>query len=134
MGARPAGIPHAVIADSGRGSLMARGEVDASSPAPTGSPRTATPRTRSARTRSPSLPHTTAPAVRRCADLDGRPGAASGEEIPIEERAGAEVTGRFAARNPAFDVTPAELIAAIVTEAGVHRAPYVESLPAASRR
>ena len=37
---------------------------------------------------------------------------------------GAEITARFAARNPAFDVTPAELIAAIVTEAGVHRAPY----------
>ena len=36
---------------------------------------------------------------------------------------------RFAARNPAFDVTPAALIAAIVTEEGVHRAPYAESLP-----
>jgi methylthioribose-1-phosphate isomerase len=34
----------------------------------------------------------------------------------------------FAARNPAFDVTPASLIEAIVTERGVHRAPYVESL------
>jgi methylthioribose-1-phosphate isomerase len=33
---------------------------------------------------------------------------------------------RFA-RNPAFDVTPAELIAAIVTEQGVHRAPVAES-------
>src|SRR6476619_4250338 len=52
----------------------------------------------------------------------------TGAEIPIEERAGAEVTARFAARNPAFDVTPAELIAAIVTEHGVHRAPYAESL------
>jgi methylthioribose-1-phosphate isomerase len=48
--------------------------------------------------------------------------------IPIEERDGAEVTARFPARNPAFDVTPAELIAAIVTEQGVHRAPYAESL------
>ena len=39
------------------------------------------------------------------------------------------MTERFAARNPAFDVTPAELVAAIVTERGVHRAPYLETLP-----
>jgi methylthioribose-1-phosphate isomerase len=58
------------------------------------------------------------------------PTAPSGAAIPIEERDGAEVTTRFAARNPAFDVTPAELITAIVTEEGVHRAPYGESLPA----
>ena len=50
----------------------------------------------------------------------------TGAEIPIEERAGDEVTARFAARNPAFDVTPAELIAAIVTEQGVHRSPYAD--------
>ena len=49
---------------------------------------------------------------------------ASGAEIPIEERDPAEVTARFAARNPAFDVTPAALITAIVTEHGVHAAPY----------
>ena len=53
---------------------------------------------------------------------------ASGAGIPIEERDPAEVTTRFAARNPAFDVTPAELITAIVTEHGVHAAPYRESL------
>jgi len=53
---------------------------------------------------------------------------ATGAGIPIEERAADEVTARFAARNPAFDVTPAGLIAAIVTEAGVHRAPYASSL------
>ena len=35
------------------------------------------------------------------------PTAASGAEIPIEERDPAEVSPRFAARNPAFDVTPA---------------------------
>ena len=52
------------------------------------------------------------------------PAAADGAAIPIEERDGAEVTARFAARNPAFDVTPAALITAIVTEEGVHRAPY----------
>src|SRR5262245_41898689 len=53
---------------------------------------------------------------------------ASGEGIPIEERSGDEVTTRFTARNPAFDVTPADLIDAIVTEAGVHRAPFAASL------
>jgi methylthioribose-1-phosphate isomerase len=53
---------------------------------------------------------------------------ASGADIPIEERAAAEVTGwrecQWAAqgvsvRNPAFDVTPAELVTALVTERGV---------------
>ena len=67
--------------------------------------------------------------LRRRADLDDRPGAATGADIPIEERDPAEVSERFEARNPAFDVTPAALIAAIVTEEGVHRAPYEESLP-----
>src|SRR5207248_11794264 len=56
------------------------------------------------------------------------PETASGAGIPIEERDPTEVTARFAARNPAFDVTPAALIAAIVTERGVHRPPYAESL------
>jgi methylthioribose-1-phosphate isomerase len=58
------------------------------------------------------------------------PTAATGAAIPIEERDGSEVTDRFPASNPAFDVTPADLIAAIVTEQGVHRAPYSASLPA----
>ena len=48
---------------------------------------------------------------------------ATGADIPIEERDPAEITARFTARNPAFDVTPAALIAAIVTESGVHRPP-----------
>ena len=55
--------------------------------------------------------------------------ASTGAAIPIEERDASEVTHRFAARNPAFDVTPAELIAAIVTEHGVHRPPFEENLP-----
>ncbi len=57
----------------------------------------------------------------------------SGAEIPIEERDPAEVTEGFGRRialqgvkvwNPAFDVTPAEMISAIITEKGIHRAPY----------
>jgi methylthioribose-1-phosphate isomerase len=56
---------------------------------------------------------------------------ADGSGIPIEERDPAEITSRFAARNPAFDVTPGGLIDAIVTEAGVQRAPYAASLAGA---
>jgi methylthioribose-1-phosphate isomerase len=55
-----------------------------------------------------------------------------GAAIPIEERDAREVTDRFPARNPAFDVTPAELVSAVVTEHGVHRAPYDESLATAT--
>jgi len=62
----------------------------------------------------------------------------SGKEIPIEERAQAEVTeiaGRrlappgMRAANPAFDVTPASYVDGIITEQGVARAPYEDSLP-----
>ena len=61
----------------------------------------------------------------------------AGEQIPIEERDTREVTHvrgqRLAPRgidvhNPAFDVTPSEFIAAIITDRGVARAPYTESL------
>jgi methylthioribose-1-phosphate isomerase len=61
----------------------------------------------------------------------------SGKEIPIEERHADEVTHvagiRTAAQgvkvyNPAFDVTPAKLIAGIVTEYGIIRAPYGRSI------
>jgi methylthioribose-1-phosphate isomerase len=60
----------------------------------------------------------------------------SGEHIPIEERSPEEVTHLRGVRiapdvpvaNPAFDVTPARLITAIITERGVARPPYTESL------
>jgi methylthioribose-1-phosphate isomerase len=63
---------------------------------------------------------------------------ASGEQIPIEERGAEEVTHFRGVRiapdvhvaNPAFDVTPARLITAIITERGVARAPYSASLAA----
>jgi methylthioribose-1-phosphate isomerase len=61
------------------------------------------------------------------------PDVARGADIPIEERAAREISTRFPARNPAFDVTPAELVSAIVTEVGVHRAPYAQSLPLGAR-
>jgi methylthioribose-1-phosphate isomerase len=61
----------------------------------------------------------------------------TGQDIVIEERAPEEVThgfGRMTAPldiqvyNPAFDVTPARLITAIITDRGILRPPYVESL------
>jgi len=60
-----------------------------------------------------------------------------GSGIPIEQRDGKEVThiaGRqmvpdgVEVENPAFDVTPAKYVTAIVTEKGIARAPYEESL------
>jgi len=65
---------------------------------------------------------------------------ATGKEIPIEERRAEEVTEVFGTRvapddtpalNFAFDVTPAELISAIITEAGVLEPPYERSIAAA---
>jgi methylthioribose-1-phosphate isomerase len=61
---------------------------------------------------------------------------ASGEQIPIEERSQAEVTHLGGVRispdvraaHPAFDVTPARFITAIITERGVARAPFEASL------
>jgi methylthioribose-1-phosphate isomerase len=61
-----------------------------------------------------------------------------GSRIPIEERNDREVTHVGATRvtpdgahirNPAFDVTPAKYVTAIITERGIARAPYHESLP-----
>ncbi len=61
----------------------------------------------------------------------------SGDQIPIEQRSAAEVThvqgipvapDGTAAENPAFDVTPHRYVTAIVTERGVARPPYLESL------
>jgi methylthioribose-1-phosphate isomerase len=63
--------------------------------------------------------------------------AATGEDIPIEHRDAREVSHAFGMQtapegvevfNPAFDVTPAELVTAIITEHGVVRAPYLENL------
>jgi methylthioribose-1-phosphate isomerase len=124
-----AGIPHAVIVDSAAGLMIARGEVDV---IVTGADRIAA----NGDTANKIGTYTLAVLAERhgiplyvvapssTVDL----ATASGDGIPIEERAGDEVTSRFAARNPAFDVTPAELVAAIVTEHGVHRAPYPDSL------
>ena len=68
---------------------------------------------------------------------------ADGSEIPIEQRDGREVARGFGVAtapagvpvyNPAFDVTPADLIAAIVHEHGVVRPPFATTLPASLER
>jgi methylthioribose-1-phosphate isomerase len=124
------GIPHAVIADSAAASFMARGEVDL---VVTGADRIAANGDTANKIGTYGLAvasaHHDIPLVVVAPTSTLDPSAATGEAIPIEERDGAEITPRFAARNPAFDVTPAALVAAIVTERGVHRAPYAETLP-----
>ncbi len=66
----------------------------------------------------------------------------SGDQIPIEQRPATEVTEVFGVplapenvevENPAFDVTPARYVTAIITEKGVARAPYAESLTALAK-
>ena len=122
-------IPHAVIADSAAASLMARGEVDL---VVTGADRIAANGDTANKIGTYSLAvlashhgiplHVVAPSS--TVDLT----TADGSGIPLEERDPAEVTRRFPAHNPAFDVTPAALISSIVTEHGIHRPPYAEAL------
>jgi methylthioribose-1-phosphate isomerase len=126
-----AGIPHAVIADAAAAALMAAGDVDC---VITGADRIAANGDTANKIGTYGLAvlaaHHGIPlyvvAPTSTVDLSTETGA----EIPIEERAPEELTARFPARNPAFDVTPAELISAIVTEHGVQRAPYSQSLAA----
>ena len=125
-----AGVPHTVIADAAAAAMMARGEV---THVITGADRIVANGDAANKigtyalavlARHHEIPFTV---VAPTSTLD--PATSSGAEIPIEERPGAEVTPYSPARNPAFDVTPAALIGAIVTELGVHRPPYEESLP-----
>jgi methylthioribose-1-phosphate isomerase len=67
----------------------------------------------------------------------------SGDQIPIEQRPAGEVTHVFGVpiapenitvENPAFDVTPARYVSAIICEHGVARAPYRESLAGLARK
>jgi len=124
-----AGIPHTLIADSAAGGLLAAGEVDCVF---VGADRIAANGDTANKVGTYPLAvlasrhevpfYVVAPSS--TVDL----GVSSGVEIPIEQRDPAEVSSRFPAWNPAFDVTPAELVTAIVTEHGVHRAPYADSL------
>jgi methylthioribose-1-phosphate isomerase len=115
-----AGIPHTVIADAAAASLMAAGEVDC---VVTGADRIAANGDTANKIGTYSLAvlaaHHEIPlyVVAPTSTID--PATPDGAAIPIEYRASEELTSRFPARNPAFDVTPAGLITAIVTEHGV---------------
>jgi methylthioribose-1-phosphate isomerase len=120
------GIPFAVIVDSAAGSLIARGLVDV---VLTGADRIAANGDTANKigtyalavlARQHEVPFVV---VAPTSTIDHA--AADGDAIPIEERASAEVSRSYPALNPAFDVTPAELIDAIVTEDGVRRGALV---------
>ena len=102
------GIPHAVIADGAAASFIGSGEVDL---VVTGADRIAANGDTANKIGTYGLAvlaaHHGIPLVVVAPTSTLDPTAASGDEIPIEERDPAEVTARFAARNPAFDVTPA---------------------------
>jgi methylthioribose-1-phosphate isomerase len=139
-----AGIEHTLIPDMAAGSLMAQGQVDvvlvgADRIAANGDTAnklgTYTLAVLAARHGVPFVVAAPLSSV----DL----GTPDGAGIPIEDRSAAEVTELrgiriapegTAVKNPAFDVTPAELITAIVTEEGALRAPFGESLRTAMQR
>jgi methylthioribose-1-phosphate isomerase len=139
-----AGVPHALIADVAAGHLIARGEVDVIL---VGADRIAANGDAANKIGTYAL---AVLAARHglpfyvCAPLTSVDlSTASGADIDIEERAAEEITSiqghaiaphGTEARNPAFDVTPAELITAIVTEEGVLRPPFEGSLLAAFER
>jgi methylthioribose-1-phosphate isomerase len=133
-----AGIPYEIVPDSAAGALMARGLVDA---VVVGADRIAangdvankigTYGVAALAARHDIPFYVAAP----LSTVD--PATAAGAAIPIEERSADEVTtvrgmrmapAGAAAFNPAFDVTPNELVTAIVTEAGVLRAPMRSAL------
>ena len=128
------GIPFSVIVDGAAASLMAAGEVDA---VLTGADRIAANGDVANKVGTYGLAvaasHHGLPFVVVAPTSTLDPSAASGADIPIEARDPCEVSTRFPATNPAFDVTPAELVGAIVTEVGVHRSPYESSLPSPVR-
>ena len=134
------GVPVSVIADNMAGSLMQKGDVDL---VVVGADRIAANGDIANKigtyplavlAREHGLPfYVAAP----CSTVDLS--TANGESIPIEERGREEVADfgertvvpdGVPVRNPAFDVTPARLVSAIVTERGVAREPYTETLAA----
>jgi methylthioribose-1-phosphate isomerase len=127
------GVPFAVVADGAAAAMMAAGQVDC---VVTGADRIALNGDTANKIGTYGLAvaarHHGIPlyVVAPTSTLDAA--AATGADIPIEERDSVEISTRFPALNPAFDVTPAELVSAIVTEHGVHRSPYAASLPFAA--
>jgi methylthioribose-1-phosphate isomerase len=128
------GIPHRLIADVAAGSVMARGEVDM---VVTGADRIAANGDTANKIGTYSVAvlarHHGVPFYVAAPSSTIDPSIATGADIPIEERDAGEVRhvagqqtapGDSPVYNPAFDVTPASLIAAIITERGVFRPPY----------
>jgi methylthioribose-1-phosphate isomerase len=129
-----AGVPFRVVTDSSAAALMARGLVDL---VVVGADRIARNGDVANKIGTYGLAvlaarhgiplHVVAPLS--TIDLD----TATGAGIPIEERDPAEVTAHGNALNLAFDVTPHDLVASIVTEAGVLEPPYEKSIERALR-
>ncbi len=128
------GIPVTLIADSAAGHFMSRGAIDA---VIVGADRVAANGDVANKIGTYALAALAGrhgiPFYVACPLSTIDPKIATGTDIPIEERNSEEVTGfanlRWAPRgvpalNPAFDVTPAELVGAIITERGIARAPY----------
>lgn len=128
------GIPFASIADGAAASLMGAGKVDL---VLAGADRIAANGDTANKIGTYSLAvlaaHHAIPFVVAAPTSTLDPSLAEGRDIPIEERDAEELTTVEGVRvapsecpvfNPAFDVTPAGLIDAIVTEQGVHRPPY----------
>jgi methylthioribose-1-phosphate isomerase len=141
---KQAGVAHTLIPDMAAGPLMAQGEVDVIL---VGADRVAA----NGDTANKVGTYTLAVLAQRhgvpflvCAPLSSVDLATTdGAAIPIEDRPAAEVTevrgtriapAGTAVRNPAFDVTPAALITAIVTEEGVVRPPFEAGLREAMER
>jgi methylthioribose-1-phosphate isomerase len=131
-------IPFASIADGAAGSLMRAGKIDF---VIAGADRIAANGDAANKIGTYSLAvlarHHGIPFAIAAPSSTIDPKTPSGAEIPIEERDGSEVTEIEGVQiapegcpvvNPSFDVTPAELVDAIVTEKGVFRAPYDFSL------
>jgi methylthioribose-1-phosphate isomerase len=124
-----AGIPHTVIPDGAAAGLMARGEVDV---VLVGADRIA----RNGDVANKLGTYPLAIAARRhgvpfypvAPSSSFDPACASGDAIEIEQRSAAELTAPAgsAVYNPAFDVTPAELITGWVTERGILKPPFGE--------
>jgi methylthioribose-1-phosphate isomerase len=124
-----AGIPVTVLADGAAAPLLASGRVDA---VIAGCDRVAAngdvankigTYSLALAARAHSVPFYV---VGPCSTLD--PATPSGAGIEIEERPGTEVRAAGTVWNPAFDVTPAGLVTALVTDAGVLRPPYAEAI------
>jgi len=135
---RRLGIDHALVVDGAAAGLMAAGEVDA---VVVGCDRVAA--NGDVANKVGTYPHALAAAAAGipflvagpCTTID--PGCPTGADIDIEERSGEEVRAaglwrsdplaltmpETVCRNPAFDVTPAALITALVTERGVAQPP-----------